>query len=195
MNQTENAAETKTVFCIALEGGVGGVDWYDDISRLAAHPHNKNDIYFYLDVPVDATDTDVTDLADTAAWEKWYENGRTDCRLSGPLQLYKGTLDWNSNDNSEGDYCTNVWATSPEDAVRQIAEEMAASAYSDEASVTYKQYVEKIISGAGPHAVELVQPTLERDLEELLQHRPADLKAIKAILNAGSAQAAEVSKN
>lgn len=67
----------KTVYCIALEGNaVTGVDWYDtDEAREKAKAKTgaEQEIYFTLEVPDEASDDEITDLVDDAAWNKTYE--------------------------------------------------------------------------------------------------------------------------
>ena len=41
------------------------------------------------------------------------------------MKLYRVTLDWQQGDPEQGDYCTTVWATDDDEAIRLVAEEMA----------------------------------------------------------------------
>ncbi|VVE35698.1 hypothetical protein [Pandoraea terrigena] len=71
----------RTVYCAALEGDtVGGVDWYPNASTRAEKHHDQKDVWFDLHVPEGASNDEITALADRAAWEKWYDAGRLECR-------------------------------------------------------------------------------------------------------------------
>lgn len=64
----------KNVFCIALEGnGPTGVDWYrykENRELAKGTTGAEKEVYFDLQVPVNASDEEITDLADDAAWNK-----------------------------------------------------------------------------------------------------------------------------
>lgn len=68
----------KTVYCIAFDDwAVGGVDWYyDQHERDAAMTNYSQDssaTAFTMGVPDDASDDEITDLVDDAAWNKEYK--------------------------------------------------------------------------------------------------------------------------
>ncbi|MGW9760573.1 hypothetical protein ACUXSM_007454, partial [Burkholderia sp. 132550021-2] len=53
--------------------------------RLRRNTHlDDGHVFFDLDVPEGATREEITSLADLAAWEMWYDVGRTDCRRVPP---------------------------------------------------------------------------------------------------------------
>lgn len=72
----QEAALTKTVFCIALEGaGPTGVNWYPTAeARDAAKGSTgaRKEVAFDLNVPSDATREQINLLTDDAAWSKAY---------------------------------------------------------------------------------------------------------------------------
>lgn len=183
--QTANAPKTETVYCVALEGDtVGGVDWFREETQRTGQPRNKAHVWFDLDVPASSTQSAITELADQAAWDKWYRDDRADCRLTGPLQLFNVTLDWEPGDDEQGDYATSVWAVDEDDAIRRVAEEMADSGEVEhDTNEERAAYIERVIEGAGQYAAERVQDALIRDLGNFLKDRPDALKAIKAILD------------
>ncbi|MBB5546583.1 hypothetical protein A8H39_01975 [Paraburkholderia fungorum] len=84
---------SQTVYCVAVEGGaVGGVDWYRDASRRAEKHRGEKDVWFDLDVPENSSKDEITALADHAAWGKWYDAGRLDCRrVSRTITFEPGT--------------------------------------------------------------------------------------------------------
>lgn len=76
---------TKTVYCVTIEGeSFGSVSWYHDaVNRTEAYLGDDH-VFFDLDVPEGATKEEIGSLADLAAWETWYDVGRSDCRRVPP---------------------------------------------------------------------------------------------------------------
>lgn len=185
LNQATAASQLKTVFCIALEGQTaGGVDWFPDAAVRNQQPRESDHVRFDLDVPANATAAEIDDLADQAAWNKFYNDDRPDCRLAEPLKLFNVTLDWEPGDDEQGDYATSVRAINHDDAIRRVAEEMADSGeVVHNSDADRQQYIQRVIDGAGQYAAELVEDTLAYDLENLLKDRPDALARIKAILD------------
>ena len=69
--------QTKTVFCIALEGNwATGSDWYykqEDRDAAIGNTGAEHDIPFAMKVPFHANRAEITYLVDSAAWNKIYE--------------------------------------------------------------------------------------------------------------------------
>ncbi|AZG12123.1 MULTISPECIES: hypothetical protein [Cupriavidus] len=105
--------------------------------------------------------------------------------LAVALELFCVTLDWQPGDDEQGDYSVSVWAVDEDDAIRQVAEEMADSGEkSFETEAERVAYIQCVIDGAGQYAAEHVKNRLLSDLDNLLRNdRPEALKAIKAILD------------
>lgn len=95
-----------------------------------------------------------------------------------PMSLFDVTLDWCPGDNEQGDYNTLVWASSPDEAVRITAEEMADSGeiklpdpdadpmgYAKERS----ELIENIISGAMQYAAMDIGRKILGDVETLVR--------------------------
>lgn len=124
-----------------------------------------------------------------------------DGNQAGPLELFNVTLDWEQGDDEQGDYATATWALDEDDAIRQVAEEMADSGeVHHETDADRTAYIQRVIAGAGPYAAERVIDTIRSDLGNLLAERPDALAAIKAILDSttpahGSATVAESASN
>ena len=86
------------------------------------------------------------------------------------LTLYSVTLFWGAPDSDEGDYCNSTWATSREQAIRNIAEEMADCGRREfETEAERLAYIESLIADAGPYVAEAVMDRTQRDLELLLK--------------------------
>lgn len=187
MNAQLKEQPTKTIFCIELKGvTVGGVDWFWEPGKRAEQSTSDSSIWFDLDVPASATREEINSLADSAAWNKWYEDERLDCRLVERLELFNVTLDWEPGDDEQGDYSTSVWAINSDDAIRRVAEEMADSGQLSHGSAQERgSYIESVVAGASQFAAELVKDTVSADLANLLCDRPDALKAIKSILAGG----------
>ncbi len=69
----ESGGALKTIYCIAIkgDGAGGGVYWYDtEKAREAAMGSSTatEDVSFELSVPANASDDEITELADSAAW-------------------------------------------------------------------------------------------------------------------------------
>ncbi|WP_321907942.1 hypothetical protein [Burkholderia cepacia] len=76
---------TKTVYCVAIEGeSFGSVNWYHDAANRTEEYLGDDHVFFDLDVPEGATKEEITSLAELAAWEMWYDVGRSDCRRVPP---------------------------------------------------------------------------------------------------------------
>ena len=111
--------------------------------------------------------------------------------MTEQLTLYSVTLFWGARDSDEGDYCNSTWANSREQAIRNIAEEMADSGGKEfETEAERLAYVESLITKAGPYAAEAVMDRTQHDLEMLLRgpnekmstQSQEDFEAICAIL-------------
>lgn len=111
--------------------------------------------------------------------------------MTGQLMLYSVTLFWGAPDSDEGDYSNSTWATSREQAIRNIAEEMSDGGRKEfETEAERVAYVESLIAAAGPYAAEAVMDRTQRDLEMLLKgpnekmstQSQEDFEAICAIL-------------
>ena len=67
---------TRTIYCIALEGDAEtGVEWYfNEVPRDAARGTlgAEKEVPFEMLVPANASNEEITKLADRAAWEKTY---------------------------------------------------------------------------------------------------------------------------
>ena len=70
--------------------------------------------------------------------------------LAVALELFCVTLDWQPGDDEQGDYSVSVWAVDEDDAIRQVAEEMADSGEkSFETEAERVAYIQCVIDGAG----------------------------------------------
>lgn len=107
--------------------------------------------------------------------------------------LFTVTLDWNPNDTDEGDYCTSVWATDQDTAIRLVAEEMAdhqESPVEEGDDQGREDYIQELIDNAGSYAAESVADSLVSTVRDLISgpagemSSPArqDFEAIMAIL-------------
>ena len=106
-------------------------------------------------------------------------------------RLFCVTLDWNPSNSEEGDYQSNIWARDEEEAIRNIAEEMA-----DSGDVTFESdadrtaFIKTLIDGAGPYSAVEVASGVLSDVHELMTagadglspEAVADFKAVAAIL-------------
>ncbi|VWC80321.1 hypothetical protein BLA39750_01148 [Burkholderia lata] len=78
-------AGTRTVFCVTIEGeSFGSVNWYHDAANRTEAYLGDDHVFFDLDVPEGATKEEIGALAELAAWETWYDVGRSDCRRVPP---------------------------------------------------------------------------------------------------------------
>lgn len=67
----------KTVYCV----DVGcGVDWYVTSQQRIDGVYAAEEVWFDLDVAEGSTPQQITELADKAMWEKWYDETREGCR-------------------------------------------------------------------------------------------------------------------
>ncbi|RQZ37796.1 hypothetical protein DIE13_01765 [Burkholderia sp. Bp9016] len=88
---------------------------------------------------------------------------------SGEAKLYRVTLDWNPDDSEEGDYCTTVWASSHDDAIRAVAVEMADSGEREfDAPADRDRFIKHVIGGSGLYAAEDYAEIIDAGLRELL---------------------------
>lgn len=91
-------------------------------------------------------------------------------------RLFCVTLDWNPSNSEEGDYQSNTWAPTEEEAIRNIAEEMA-----DSGQVTFDseadriEFIKALIDGAGPYSAAEVSSSLLSDVHELMTAGEDDL--------------------
>lgn len=110
------------------------------------------------------------------------------------LTLFTVTLPWNLNDAEEGDYCSNVWASDHDAAVRLLAEEMADlpdSGIDENDEAGRQEFIEGIVSTASPYAAESVTSNIASNLSSLLagpsgemsDQAKADLQSIQVILS------------
>lgn len=108
----------------------------------------------------------------------------TGLELAVAPELFCVTLEWQSGDRGQGDYSVSVWAVDEDDAIRQVAEEMADSGeMSFETDAERAEYIQGVIDGAGQFAAERVKNRVLSDLNNLLKDdHPDALKAIMAIL-------------
>jgi hypothetical protein len=103
------------------------------------------------------------------------------------LRLYDVTLDWCPGDDEQGDYGSSVWATSPDEAVRLVAEEMVDSgerellAQDDAAYEDARQaMIEEIVAGASLYAAIDVASRIMTDVTDLITGS-GDASAIAAV--------------
>lgn len=112
---------------------------------------------------------------------------------TGALALFTVTLDWNSNNPEEGDYCTSVWAMDEDAAIRAVAEEMAD--HSDAGipegdDAARAEFVENVVQSAGQYAAMRVAAGLLGTIEEFMQgptrrmagRTQVEYETVKAIL-------------
>ena len=94
LNKPVEGPETKTVYCLKLEGpAVGGVKWFVAEGDRDEHPWcKKPHVWFDLDVPAHETNAEITELADQAESRQRYDDDRADCRLTGLFNGIMGVL-------------------------------------------------------------------------------------------------------
>jgi hypothetical protein len=86
-----------------------------------------------------------------------------------PLQLYRVTLDWATDDDEQGDYCILVWATDDADAIRAVAVEMADSGeIVFDSKAERAAFIAERIDDAGVYAAERVADGLASTIHDLL---------------------------
>lgn len=82
------------------------------------------------------------------------------------LTPFNVTLPWNVNNDDEGDYRTTTWAATEDDAVQQVAEEMADSgAKQFDTEEERRSYIRALTQDGG--TVTTVAGDLEYNLREL----------------------------
>lgn len=110
-----------------------------------------------------------------------------------PLQLFTVTLDWNASDSSQGDYQVNSWALNPDQAILNVAEEMADhedSGLEENDEEGRAEFINSIVENAGPYAVTTVANVVLSNVHDLLAgptctlegEAAKDYEAIKTIL-------------
>lgn len=87
--------------------------------------------------------------------------------MKTPKRLFRVTLDWNSNDREEGDYCTTVWAKDADDAILATAILMTEDR-TDDTRAERKAFINGLVDAAGPYAAVDVAAGLQDTLRELL---------------------------
>ncbi len=110
---------------------------------------------------------------------------------SQPLKLFVVTLAWNPLDSGEGDYCDTVWAVDEDDAVKQLAEEMAQHQDSGtETEADRAKFVANAIDNASNYAALCVASQTASHLRDLMagpgrvlgEEALADLASIRNVM-------------
>jgi hypothetical protein len=116
---------------------------------------------------------------------------RAEVGSSQPLKLFIVTLAWNPLDSGEGDYCDTVWAVDEDDAVKQLAEEMAQHEDSGaETAADREKFIANAIENASNYAALCVASQIASHLRELMagpgrvlgEEALADLASIKGVM-------------
>lgn len=98
--------------------------------------------------------------------------------MNEPMKLYRVTLDWQQNDPEQGDYCVNVWASDDDNAIRLVAEEMAAHEDSGcETDDERAAFVAARIAEAGPYGAEEVARSILYTVRMLMAGPAANMSA------------------
>ena len=108
-----------------------------------------------------------------------------------PLQLFSVELDWNPSNDEEGTYASQVWAKDEDDAIRELATEMAE--HSDSGCETQEardKFIQRTIESADPYAAVRVSDEIVSGLTGLLKgptgemtdESQKDLDAIMGVL-------------
>jgi len=87
----QSEAQTRTVFCVAHKGDVGGVDWFEKEGDRNASPKHARDVQFDLDVPAGASKDEIAHLADDASWTQAYLKGGTCRRTSNVPYAFRAS--------------------------------------------------------------------------------------------------------
>ena len=107
------------------------------------------------------------------------------------LKLFSVTLDWGAPGSDEGDYANWVWAENADNAIEQIANEMANSGEKFFDTIEDKEeYVSSLVRRASPHAAVDVNAHIVPEIEILLKGPSGnwsskareDFETIKSIL-------------
>lgn len=97
------------------------------------------------------------------------------------LKLYLVTLDWNGNNDEEGDYCDKVWAKNADQAIKKLATDMAWHDDSGcETAKERKQFIADTVASAGPYAASLVASTVLSNCQDLMAGPKNEMSAVAA---------------
>lgn len=101
------------------------------------------------------------------------------------LTLFTVLLPWNPNDADEGTYETSVWALDVDDAVMQVALDMAEAAQRSGTRETWRQWAEDLVERAGTAqtVVMRVADTLEQSLRTFLSGPSGDASGVEEKLH------------
>lgn len=109
----------------------------------------------------------------------------TQTTANDELTLYTVLLPWNPNDADEGTYETSVWAVDVDDAVMQVALDMAEAAQKFGTKEERRQWAEGLVERAGTAqtVVMRVADTLEQSLRTFLSGPGGDAPGVEEKLH------------